>query len=82
MINPKLASLPPPSFPEGQWSTGLYDCWDDKSNCLVTAFCPCITMGRIVEILDKGTTCWEANVKKWNSEGVEVPPIVASTMSR
>lgn len=36
MINPKLASLPPSSFPEGQWSTGLYDCWDDKSNCNYT----------------------------------------------
>ncbi|KAL5761448.1 hypothetical protein ACOSP7_017712 [Xanthoceras sorbifolium] len=47
-----LKSSPPP--PEGQWSTGLYDCCDDPSNCLMTLFCPCITFGQIAEIVDRG----------------------------
>ncbi|XP_021299863.1 protein PLANT CADMIUM RESISTANCE 9-like [Herrania umbratica] len=41
-------------YPEGQWTTGLYDCCDDPSNCLTTCFCPCITFGRIAEIIDRG----------------------------
>ncbi|XP_022874039.1 protein PLANT CADMIUM RESISTANCE 12-like [Olea europaea var. sylvestris] len=45
------------SYPkEGNWSTGLYDCLDDRSNCVKTFFCPCITMGQIIEIIDRGTT--------------------------
>ncbi|KAK3033657.1 hypothetical protein RJ639_034536 [Escallonia herrerae] len=150
--DPKLAPAALASYPEGQWSTGLYDCWDDRSTCLVTCCCPCITMGQIVEIVDKGTTSrrrasriycslnaigwgwryaftyrsklrqlfslpeapcadflvhscccvcaisqeyrelknrgvnpsigWEANVEKWKREGIQVPPIPASTMTR
>lgn len=50
-------AVPPPSqFPEGQWSTGICNCFDDPSNCLLTCFCPCITFGRIAEILDRGNT--------------------------
>ncbi|XP_015895699.3 protein PLANT CADMIUM RESISTANCE 12 [Ziziphus jujuba] len=41
--------------PEGQWTTGLYDCFLDSSTCLL-CFCPCIMVGRIAEIVDKGTT--------------------------
>ncbi|KAD4983115.1 hypothetical protein E3N88_19786 [Mikania micrantha] len=41
----------------GQWSTGLCDCGEDCSNCCLTFWCPCITFGRIAEVLDKGTTC-------------------------
>ncbi|KAJ9140710.1 hypothetical protein P3X46_031322 [Hevea brasiliensis] len=56
---PKTAS-PPPSFvkkfPEGQWTSGLCDCFDDPSNCLITCCCPCITFGQIAEIIDKGNT--------------------------
>ncbi|KAL5553480.1 hypothetical protein UlMin_040881 [Ulmus minor] len=40
---------------EGQWTTGLFDCFDDPSNCFFTCFFPCITFGRIAEIADKGT---------------------------
>ncbi|GFZ21407.1 hypothetical protein Acr_29g0005690 [Actinidia rufa] len=48
---------PQVSYPlEGQWSTGLYDCWDDPSTCLIASCFPCITMGRIVEMIDKGST--------------------------
>ncbi|KAL9245786.1 hypothetical protein vseg_019396 [Gypsophila vaccaria] len=36
------------------WSTGLCHCCDDPANCLVTAFCPCITFGQIAELVDRG----------------------------
>ncbi|KAD4983114.1 hypothetical protein E3N88_19785 [Mikania micrantha] len=39
-----------------QWSTDLCDCGKDCSNCCLTCWCPCITFGRIAEVLDKGTT--------------------------
>ncbi|KAL9352448.1 hypothetical protein Peur_055128 [Populus x canadensis] len=119
-------AVPPPSqFPEGQWSTGICNCFDDPSNCLLTCFCPCITFGRIAEILDRGnTSCrlqgliycamshigcawlyggiyrsklreyrelknhgadpslgWQANVEKWNQEGLK-PPLAAPGMDR
>ncbi|PKA63105.1 Protein plant cadmium resistance 2 [Apostasia shenzhenica] len=38
------------------WSTGLCDCCDDKSNCCVTCWCPCITFGQIAEIVDRGSS--------------------------
>ncbi|XP_020679178.1 cell number regulator 2-like [Dendrobium catenatum] len=38
------------------WSTGLCNCCDDKSNCCVTCCCPCITFGRIAEIVDRGSS--------------------------
>ncbi|KNA18706.1 hypothetical protein SOVF_068330 [Spinacia oleracea] len=36
------------------WSTGLCHCCDDPANCLVTAFCPCITFGQIAELVNQG----------------------------
>eukprot|EP00253_Pinus_taeda_P011187 PITA_11187 len=42
----------------GIWTTGLCSCHEDPANCLVTAFCPCVTFGQIAEIVDQGnTTC-------------------------
>ncbi|XP_021714295.1 protein PLANT CADMIUM RESISTANCE 2-like [Chenopodium quinoa] len=38
----------------GPWSTGLCHCCDDPANCLVTAFCPCITFGQIAELVNQG----------------------------
>ncbi|KAL9245787.1 hypothetical protein vseg_019397 [Gypsophila vaccaria] len=38
----------------GQWTTGFFDCLHDPTNCLVTAFFPCYTFGRIADIVDKG----------------------------
>lgn len=32
----KLAPPPEKELPEGQWSTGLYDCCDDPSHCKLT----------------------------------------------
>ncbi|XP_025014892.1 protein PLANT CADMIUM RESISTANCE 12 [Ricinus communis] len=44
-------------FPaDGQWTSGLCDCLDDPSVCFFTCFCPCITFGRIAEIVDRGNT--------------------------
>ncbi|KAK1387042.1 Plant cadmium resistance 2 [Heracleum sosnowskyi] len=38
------------------WSTGLFGCFSDVPNCCLTIFCPCITFGRIAEIVDDGNT--------------------------
>ncbi|KAK4410336.1 Cell number regulator 9 [Sesamum angolense] len=38
------------------WSTGLCDCCDNISVCCLTCWCPCITFGRIAEIVDRGST--------------------------
>ncbi|PON59531.1 PLAC8 motif-containing protein [Parasponia andersonii] len=38
------------------WSTGLCDCFDDVSTCCLTCWCPCVTFGRIAEIVDQGST--------------------------
>ncbi|KAM0047580.1 putative PLAC8 motif-containing protein [Helianthus debilis subsp. tardiflorus] len=46
-----------PMITPSQWSTGLCDCGKDWSSCCLTCWCPCITSGRIAEIVDKGTTC-------------------------
>ncbi|XP_019091000.1 PREDICTED: protein PLANT CADMIUM RESISTANCE 2-like [Camelina sativa] len=43
---------------EGKWSTGFCDCFSDCTNCCITCWCPCITLGQIAEIVDRGsTTC-------------------------
>ncbi|XP_077234575.1 protein PLANT CADMIUM RESISTANCE 2-like [Tasmannia lanceolata] len=42
----------------GPWSTGLCGCLEDVPNCCMTYWCPCVTFGRIAEIVDRGsTTC-------------------------
>ncbi|XP_020255215.1 cell number regulator 2-like [Asparagus officinalis] len=43
------------------WSTGLCDCCDDIGTCIITCFCPCITFGRVAEIIDRGTTTCEVS---------------------
>ncbi|XP_073138894.1 protein PLANT CADMIUM RESISTANCE 11-like [Henckelia pumila] len=44
-----------PRFPV-PWSTGLCDCCEDISTCCLTCWCPCITFGRIAEVVDRGST--------------------------
>ncbi|CAI9096748.1 OLC1v1032958C1 [Oldenlandia corymbosa var. corymbosa] len=43
------------------WSTGLFDCFSDVSNCCITCWCPCITFGQISEIVDKGSSSCGSN---------------------
>ncbi|EXB38816.1 hypothetical protein L484_027249 [Morus notabilis] len=40
----------------GPWSTGLCDCFSDCKSCCLTYWCPCVTFGRIAEIVDEGAT--------------------------
>ncbi|PNT76077.1 cell number regulator 11 [Brachypodium distachyon] len=40
----------------GEWSVGLFDCFGDFGTCCLTFWCPCVTFGRIAEIVDKGST--------------------------
>ncbi|KAL9245785.1 hypothetical protein vseg_019395 [Gypsophila vaccaria] len=50
-------SVPQPPQLDGNktaWTTGICNCYDDWSNCCVTCFCPCITFGKIAEIVDRG----------------------------
>ncbi|XP_031255852.1 protein PLANT CADMIUM RESISTANCE 6-like [Pistacia vera] len=38
------------------WTTGLFDCFDDPLNALVTLCIPCLTFGQVAEIVDSGST--------------------------
>ncbi|KAL2896451.1 Protein PLANT CADMIUM RESISTANCE 2 [Bienertia sinuspersici] len=40
----------------GEFSTGLCDCFSDIPLCCLTCWCPCITFGRIAEIVDQGSS--------------------------
>ncbi|KAK7363026.1 hypothetical protein VNO77_05154 [Canavalia gladiata] len=40
----------------GSWSTGLCNCFSDCSTCCLTCWCPCVSFGRVAEIVDKGST--------------------------
>ncbi|GFP94593.1 protein plant cadmium resistance 2 [Phtheirospermum japonicum] len=53
--SPRAASNLGPRYPV-PWSTGLCDCCDNVSICCLTCWCPCITFGRIAEIVDRGST--------------------------
>ncbi|KAL7171243.1 hypothetical protein ACSBR2_035980 [Camellia fascicularis] len=64
---PGLASYSFPPFPnqlpQGEWSSGLCDCLDDPSICVATAFLPCVTMGKIAHMVDRGTiSCFAASM--------------------
>ncbi|XP_059655362.1 protein PLANT CADMIUM RESISTANCE 2-like [Cornus florida] len=53
--NPQAPIHVPPKT-KVAWSTGLCNCFDDVPNCCMTLWCPCVTFGRIAEIVDKGST--------------------------
>ncbi|CAM8951392.1 hypothetical protein QQ045_016063 [Rhodiola kirilowii] len=57
---PHIALIKPPKV-KVEWSTGLCDCFSDIPNCCVTCWCPCITFGRISEIIDKGSSSCGVN---------------------
>ncbi|KAL1365851.1 hypothetical protein HN51_013809 [Arachis hypogaea] len=46
----------PPPRPPQEWSTSLCDCFSDCGNCCITYWCPCVTFGRVAEIVDRGST--------------------------
>ena len=56
----KPAAQPVTGVPVGAapaaWSSGLFDCFDDCGLCCVTYWCPCITFGKVAEIVDRGST--------------------------
>lgn len=62
-----ISSCPPPygttaaRGTAAQWSTGLCHCCDDPANCLITAFCPCVTFGQIAEIVSRGSVSCAAS---------------------
>ncbi|XP_017972746.1 PREDICTED: uncharacterized protein LOC18604087 [Theobroma cacao] len=43
-------------LPAKVWNTGLFDCMDDPMNALITVCFPCVTFGRVAEIVDEGHT--------------------------
>ncbi|WVZ13356.1 hypothetical protein V8G54_010922 [Vigna mungo] len=56
-VEGKIAQQPNRNAPPtGKWTTGLYDCFDDKGNCCFTWCCPRLAFGRNAEIIDQGRT--------------------------
>ncbi|XP_047973648.1 protein PLANT CADMIUM RESISTANCE 2-like [Salvia hispanica] len=41
--------------PPTRWTTGLFDCFEDVPNSIITCFCPCITFGQVAEVVDRGS---------------------------
>ncbi|KAG6399044.1 hypothetical protein SASPL_140518 [Salvia splendens] len=41
--------------PPARWTTGLFDCFEDVQNSIITCFCPCITFGQVAEVVDRGS---------------------------
>ncbi|MBA0621166.1 hypothetical protein Godav_006812 [Gossypium davidsonii] len=62
-------------LPEGLWTTGLCECYGDVPNCnrLFTSICPCITMGRNSEIINRGEICKPTVVSTKFGSGVILP---------
>ncbi|VVA17932.1 PREDICTED: PLANT CADMIUM RESISTANCE [Prunus dulcis] len=54
-VDPIMISNNTPHSPV-PWSTGLCNCCEDVSSCCLTCWCPCVTFGRIAEIVDRGST--------------------------
>ncbi|KAL6292279.1 hypothetical protein ACE6H2_000421 [Prunus campanulata] len=40
--------------PKPEWSLGLFSCGNEISTCCITYFLPCVTFGRIAEVVDEG----------------------------
>ncbi|CAI9785359.1 unnamed protein product [Fraxinus pennsylvanica] len=56
-VSINVADKPVSKKTPGRWSTGLCHCFHDLSSCCLTCWCPCVTFGRIAEIVDRGSTC-------------------------
>ncbi|CAM0877649.1 unnamed protein product [Alopecurus aequalis] len=51
-----VTGIPVGGAPPAGWSSGLFDCFDDCGLCCLTCWCPCITFGKVAEIVDRGST--------------------------
>ncbi|KAG6549406.1 hypothetical protein Mapa_009125 [Marchantia paleacea] len=40
----------------GKWTTGLCGCFEDLPSCCWGFWCPCVLVGRVAEVVDKGAT--------------------------
>ncbi|CAK9219468.1 unnamed protein product [Sphagnum troendelagicum] len=47
-------TFPPPN--SGVWTTGICGCCEEIESFCCAFWCPCVSFGRIVEILDQGST--------------------------
>ncbi|BBN05533.1 hypothetical protein MPTK1_3g13930 [Marchantia polymorpha subsp. ruderalis] len=45
-----------PQAKYGEWATGICGCLQDMRSCCCGWCCPCVLVGRIVEIIDQGAT--------------------------
>ncbi|XP_052134718.1 cell number regulator 10-like [Oryza glaberrima] len=45
----------------GAWTTALCDCADDCNTCCMACWCPCIPVGQIAEIVDRGSSSCALN---------------------
>ncbi|XP_057416441.1 protein PLANT CADMIUM RESISTANCE 2-like [Lotus japonicus] len=57
-VPPPQTAAPPSHHRKAQedWSTGLCDCSSDVKTCCITCWCPCVTFGRVAEVVDQGST--------------------------
>ncbi|KAK1553742.1 hypothetical protein Q3G72_002902 [Acer saccharum] len=46
---------------DSDWAYGVFDCFSDCSVCCLTCWCPCVTFGRIAEIIDKRSSSCRVN---------------------
>ncbi|KAK2980433.1 hypothetical protein RJ640_029217, partial [Escallonia rubra] len=67
------------------WSTGIcHSCFSDCSLCesefvrCVTCWCPCITFGRIAEIVDEGATFHLFRLNVAMAMAVDIPELIKS----
>ncbi|KAF9614218.1 hypothetical protein IFM89_016011 [Coptis chinensis] len=47
------------------WITGLFDCHQNRTNAIMTAFLPCMAFGQIAEVLDGGKMRWNGLLAQW-----------------
>ncbi|GJP56484.1 hypothetical protein CLOM_g15551 [Closterium sp. NIES-68] len=62
-------TVPPPvqfnAVPMGAWSTGCCACFDDMEACCCAFWCPCVSFGRVAEIVTDGNVAMEEACALW-----------------
>uniref|UniRef100_J3LUF1 Uncharacterized protein n=1 Tax=Oryza brachyantha TaxID=4533 RepID=J3LUF1_ORYBR len=51
-----MPQLDKPAAAPASWSSGLFDCFDLCTYRCLTWWCPCVTFGRVAEMVDMGST--------------------------